>query len=317
MGTGRHAVAALAAALLLGAATGCSSAHPVKPNRPPGRIVQTTVISARERDLTITSSAVPGRVPVRLLLPADYTTQPARRWPVLMLLHGCCDTYISWTRSTDLEDLSASTPALIVMPAGGAVGFYSNWRKGPQWETFHLDVLLPLLAKYYRAGEVRAVAGLSMGGLGALDYAARHPGMFRAAASFSGVVDPRLDTSTESLYESLVAGTGAGPEDLWGNPTSDASEWAAHNPTDLAPKLRGTALFLSVGNGKPGPFDDGARSPGEARLYQQNLALRDRLRQLHIPFRGDFYGPGTHTWPYWQRELHRAWPMLIQALGLG
>ena len=37
-------------------------------------------------------------VQVRLLLPAHFETQPKRRWPVLYLLHGCCDTYLSWTR---------------------------------------------------------------------------------------------------------------------------------------------------------------------------------------------------------------------------
>ena len=264
----------------------------------------------------ISSREVPGKVPVRLLLPAGYAAEPTRRWPVLMLLHGCCDTYLSWTRSTDLEALSADTPALIVMPDGGAVGWYSNWRVGPQWETFHLDVLLPLLQQRYRASSVRAIGGLSMGGLGALDYAARHPGMFRAAASFSGVADPRLDASTEALYERVTSENGANPADLWGDPTKDAAVWAAHDPTDLAAKLRGTALFLSVGNGRPGPFDNGASSSGEALLYRQNLALRARLQQLHIPFQADFYGPGTHTWPYWQRELHRAWPMLTHALGI-
>jgi S-formylglutathione hydrolase FrmB len=45
-----------------------------------------------------------------------------------------------------------------------------------------------------------------------------------------------------------------------------------------------------------------------------NTALAGRLRRLGIRARTDFYGPGTHTWPYWQRSLHRALPMLLRAL---
>jgi S-formylglutathione hydrolase FrmB len=45
-----------------------------------------------------------------------------------------------------------------------------------------------------------------------------------------------------------------------------------------------------------------------------NVALAGRLRRLGIRATTDFYGPGTHTWPYWQRSLHRALPMLLRAL---
>ena len=46
-----------------------------------------------------------------------------------------------------------------------------------------------------------------------------------------------------------------------------------------------------------------------------NIALLARLKQLRIPVTTDFYGPGTHTWPYWERELHRSLPLLLGALG--
>jgi S-formylglutathione hydrolase FrmB len=55
------------------------------------------------------------------------------------------------------------------MPDGGQVGFYSNWRTGPQWETFHTQELPQLLATPYRANGKAAIAGVSMGGLGALE----------------------------------------------------------------------------------------------------------------------------------------------------
>jgi diacylglycerol O-acyltransferase / trehalose O-mycolyltransferase len=54
------------------------------------------------------------------MTPKGWSSRPAgRRWPVLYLLHGCCDTYESWTRSTDIEELPELRDVLVVMPEGG------------------------------------------------------------------------------------------------------------------------------------------------------------------------------------------------------
>jgi diacylglycerol O-acyltransferase / trehalose O-mycolyltransferase / mycolyltransferase Ag85 len=269
------------------------------------------------RDLTVASPALGETVKVRLLLPVHYPARPGGRWPVLYLLHGCCDTYQSWTRSTDVEALTAHSDVLVVMPDGGKAGFYSDWLAGPRWETFHLTELRQILQQDYRASAVMAVAGASMGGLGALAYAARHPGLFRAAASFSGIADTRLSLRESMRYAGLVRSQGGDPSYLWGDPRGDAAVWAAHNPYDLAPQLRGTQLFIAVGTGQPGPLDP-AGTPAstiESSLAAENAALAGRLRALKIPAQHDFYGPGTHSWPYWQRDLHHAWPLLQHALG--
>jgi S-formylglutathione hydrolase FrmB len=52
----------------------------------------------------------------------------------------------------------------------------------------------------------------------------------------------------------------------------------------------------------------------EASIGQQNRAFARRLDQLQVPARIDLYGDGTHNWVYWQRELHRAWPVITAAL---
>jgi diacylglycerol O-acyltransferase / trehalose O-mycolyltransferase / mycolyltransferase Ag85 len=132
------------------------------------RIADRHHVGGRSWDLIIQSLAVGNQVPVRILLPAQYEQRPQQRWPVLYLLHGCCDSYISWTRSTDIEELSANLKALVVMPDGGQAGFYSNWLDGPQWEIFHTQELPQLLAAEYRANSRAAIVGVSMGGLGAL-----------------------------------------------------------------------------------------------------------------------------------------------------
>jgi diacylglycerol O-acyltransferase / trehalose O-mycolyltransferase len=161
--------------------------------------------------VTVWSPALRGRTTVRLLLPTHYRDRPEARWPSLYLLHGCCDSYISWTRSTDIELLSAASDVLVVMPDGGRVGFYSDWLTGPSWERFHTEELPQLLASRYRASDRRAVAGNSMGGLGALTYTARHPGLFAAAASFSGIVHTRLSPEESRLYLGLIDSEGEHP----------------------------------------------------------------------------------------------------------
>ena len=64
------------------------------------------------------------------------------------------------------------------------------------------------------------------------------------------------------------------------------------------------------------PFAQQKQTEGmiQVSIGQQNRALARRLDQLHVPSRIDLYGDGTHNWVYWQRELHRAWPMITAAL---
>jgi len=248
---------------------------------------------------------------VRLMLPEGWQRGDNRRWPVLYLLHGCCDTYESWPRSTRIESWPALRHVLVVMPDGGDIGFYSDWRDGPAWERFHTEELRALLERDYGAGPERAIAGLSMGGGGAMAYAARHPGMFRAAASFSGLVHPLADAG---WLRGLIANYTSDPDAIWGDPHADRGVWAAHDPTELAPKLKGTRLFVSAGNGHPGPLDDagGEGDTIEPVVERESRAFAARLRAAGVPVTTDFYGPGTHDWPYWERELRRALPLLLR-----
>ena len=283
----------------------------------PARLVATKRLNDREVDLTVESPAVGEQVKVRLLLPASYQTGKSRRWPVLYLLHGCCDSYLSWTRSTDVSKLTAHSDVIVAMPEGGKVGFYSDWRSGPGWETFHTAELPNLLARQYRAGPVAAIAGVSMGGLGALNYAARHPGMYIVAASFSGIVHTRLSPDESQGYLGLVSSQGEDPQALWGDPDADVDTWKQHNPYDLASQLSDVRLFISAGNGDPGPLDrkGTGHDSTETALGAENRAFADRVQELGLNAQIDLYGPGTHNWIYWKRELHRAWPLINDQLG--
>ena len=128
--------AALGVVLLAGLLAGCGSGGGTAPagtSKPPGAVVAQRQVAPRQLDLTVRSAALGRTARVRLLTPVSWTASARRRWPVLYLLHGCCDTYESWTRSTDVERLPQLHDVLVVMPEGGDVGFYSNWRDGPRW----------------------------------------------------------------------------------------------------------------------------------------------------------------------------------------
>ena len=206
---------------------------------------------------------------MRVLLPTDYDGH--RRYPVLYLLHGAGDTFATWSENTDVVDFSAQFPVIIVMPDGGHdanAGWYSDWVDGSrQWETFHTSVLVRYVDRHFRTlgGGHRAVAGLSMGGFGAMSYAARHRGLFTAAASFSGAVDTRYVEPASGIGFNVFHDMFGTPDDrVWGNQVTDEQTWREHNPTDRAADLSGVALFLATGTGTTTSRQRGARHTSSA-----------------------------------------------------
>ena len=271
------------------------------------RVANVAEVDERTRDLTIESPSV-GEATVRILLPAGFEEDADGDYPVLYLLHGATGDHSNWTEFSDVAELTADSGLLVVMPDGGEWGWYSDWWNGgeggqPAWETFHLSEVREIIERDWQAGEDRAVAGLSMGGFGAMHYATAHPELFSAVASFSGVVDPN--------------GSGLSIDPLaWGDPNEQSEIWAAHDPVAMADALAGKSVYLSWGDGQPGPLDPaGAVADDlEAWVAPQNEALAARLEELGIVSIVES-GPGTHTWPYWERGLRDALPMLLEALG--
>lgn len=247
-------------------------------------------------------------------------------FPVLYLLHGVGDTYAAWSTNTDLVSFARSYDVIIVMPDGGHgtdAGWYSNWLDGQfQYETYDIDVLPRYIDSHYRSEpDDLAVAGNSMGGFGALSYAARHPRMFRAAASFSGAVDMLYGAPASGVvFAELNSEYGTPDSRVWGSQVTDRSVWAAHNPASLAGDLRHTAVFLASGTGTPGgaegddPADAGDYAL-ENGIFQMNLSLVRALDLAGVAHTDDFYPGGYHGWPYWQADLHWALPQLAQILG--
>lgn len=321
----RRAGLALAAATLALVASGApASAAPAD-----ATIVSEQRIDARLRELTIAAPALAAETKVRVLLPDGYRADDGRRYPVLYLLHGAGGNETDWTDDGAAARATAGRPVIVVMPDGGRAGWYTDWSNDgaggpPAWERYHVRELIPLIDQRFRtvaARRGRAIAGLSMGGFGAFSYAARHPDLFTAAASYSGGVDLNAELFGAPIGLIAVDGSlslagfdGVTGATLFGDFVDENILWRAHNPVDLAANLGGLKLALYTGNGLPGgPFGpaDG-QDIIEVGAHQMNVNLDHRLNRLGLPHRWVDYGPGGHTWPYWRRDLRRTVPWLMK-----
>lgn len=303
------------------------------------RVVAEEQVTPRLIDLTVASPALDRTAKVRLLTPDGWDRRgPDERWPVLYLLVGGDGNYKAWTEDYDarIQELPELRDVLVVMPEMPLFGFYSDWFNDgeggpPGVETFHLDEVRPLLEREYGAGTRRAAAGESQGGFGALSYATRHPGMFRAVASYSGYVHPLQHPHAIKAGMSYL---GLDWKALWGDPVAERANWQAHDPYYQADRLRDIPVYLSSGDGTAGPLDlpgtepdpdipgledpsdpfpPDVISPTETLMLRESRSLAGRLRAVGAPLTVHFY-PGTHDPPYWAREFHRSLPMLLRSL---
>ncbi|HRV59127.1 MAG TPA: alpha/beta hydrolase family protein [Solirubrobacterales bacterium] len=274
------------------------------------KVLKSEKLDSRLTELTLSTPNVDGPTGVRVLLPAGYGSS-SRNYPVLYLLHGAIDDYRSWTDKGDAEALTAGLPLIVVMPDSGPSDGYTNWDNPgpdgqPAWERYHIEDLIPFIDQRFRtradrAG--RAVAGLSMGGYGAMIYAAKHPDLFTAAAAFSGAVN-----LTNPLLLSISTPTARGDY------ATHKLRFESDNPLSLAENLGGIDLTLRTGDGSSGgPLDpDGGFDIVESVVHASNVSLHDRLGELGIGHVWEDYGPGNHTWPYWQRDLKKTLPGLMK-----
>ena len=261
---------------------------------------------------------------VNLVLPVGYNERPDLAYPVVYLLHGAGDTYDSWAERTTVVELAAAFPIVVVMPDGGhqaTATWYADWADGTwQAETYLTEVLPRHLARHYRLLPGRAaVAGLSMGGFGALSLAARYPGRFLGAASFSGVLDTMWGApGTGDLFAEMNEEFGTPTPRVWGHQTDGG--WRRFNPADLAGALDGLLLMVAAGEGKPGGFagDDEEDANGygmEEAIREMNLSFLAALEAAGVSAQVDLYVGGYHGWPYWDAGIRWALPQLAAILG--
>jgi len=220
-------------------------------------------------------------------------------FPVLYLLHGLSDDHTAWTRRTRLEDYVQGLPLIVVMPDGGR-GFYTDSRSNPRGlsETLMVRDLVGFVDATFRTIPDRAgrvVAGLSMGGYGAVKLALKHPGLFSAAVGHSGALgfghvawaelEPEWGAEFAPVFGEDPRG---GPDDLFA--------LAERADRALLPALR-----IDCG------VDD--------ELIDWNREFHAHLEALGIPHEYAEF-PGGHDWDYWDEHVREALEFFARELKL-
>ncbi|MCX4091694.1 alpha/beta hydrolase [Nocardia sp. alder85J] len=285
-------------------------------------------------DVTVHSAAMDSDITVKVLRAHD-TWAPA---PTLYLLNGSSggdgDNNGGWTDQTDMVGFFADKQVNVVVPIGGRGSYFTDWRADdpvlgrPLWTTFLTEELPPVIDSALHTTGVAAIAGVSMSGTSVFQLAMAAPGLYKAIGSYSGCVETS-DPTGQAMVSAVVGSWSGNPVNMWGPPGDPA--WAANDPYLHADRLRGTAIYVSSGTGWPGPLDtlygpgiggDGIKLIGQllgGALLETvtdtcTQGLRARFAALQIPATFQMRPSGTHSWGYWQQDLHDSWPMFADAL---
>jgi hypothetical protein len=122
--------------------------------------------------------------------------------------------------------------------------------------------------------------------------------------------------ATAVIQATAVGLDGVQPDAMFGSRATDEINWQGHDPAQLAANLRGVSLWLYTATGIPGPLDPPTPNPAamgiEAATHGSTMSFQQRLQSLGIPSHYDDYMLGTHTWPYWARDLRDYVPSLMR-----
>ena len=255
---------AVASALGAGAALGANT-----PAHAAGLDVAEHQTYGRMEYYKVSTPSIAWKPRVNVLLPDGYDS--GRRYPVLYLLHGGAQNFMKFDKEDDIRGLTAGRDLIVVMPDGGIAGWYCNpvtANLGPRnWETFHIEELIPWVDATFRtfpeqAG--RAVSGFSMGGFGALKYTAKYSDKFASVSAHSGPAN--LRTTSKDILNGIPI------SDVivrWANFTSAAFEllggtvygipWrqdliTADNPIENIESYRDKRIFLVAGTDRLKPL---------------------------------------------------------------
>lgn len=213
------------------------------------------------------------------LIGLDGKTPPPK-YKCLYLLHGMSDDHTIWMRRTSIERYATRYGIAVVMP-NGARSFYLNMAYGPRYFDYLTKELPALMEDTFSISsdpKDRYIAGLSMGGYGAMMASLRTEGQYTAAAALSPVSDLQtfmnesdLDRDARQIF---------GPEKLVG-PEADLVKLAKN--CKLKPRL-----YMAIG------LDD--------RLRTNNGALRETFAEEGYDFTYK-EAPGNHNWDFWDEQI--------------
>ena len=232
-------------------------------------------------------------LPYNVILPPDYRSARATRYPVLYLLHGFGGHYSDWVTRTNVADYAAQYRMIVVMPEGND-GWYIDSAGAPtdKYESYILKELIPDVQKRYRTIESRygrSIAGLSMGGYGALKFGLKSPDTFVFVGSLSGTLDVAAWTedylkNLKSIRDSVFKVFGPlGSETRQNNDIFEIVR-------GISPSRVANLPYFYLDTGTEDFF---------ATNSQQFAAL---LREKKIPHEYREL-PGDHNWAYWDQQV--------------
>lgn len=203
------------------------------------------------------------------------------KYPCLYLLHGLSDDYTIWLRRTSIERYAQEYGICVVMPSGDR-SFYTDMKYGGQYYTYIAKELPRVIQEFFNVSDRREdnfVAGLSMGGYGALKIGMRECDRFCAAAGLSSVAD--IGERVKFFRDAAVPIFG---EDLIVPPEDDLLQLARkQNSNPNKPRI-----FMAVGT--------------EDFLYEDNQKLRTLYEELNYDYTYR-ETPGAHTWDFWDTQI--------------
>lgn len=240
-------------------------------------------------DHELDSKLMGRKMPYRVVVPNGYSSAGnVERYAAVYLLHGLTGHFDNWTDKTDVAKYAEQYKVIIITPEGGD-GWYtdSSTDANEKYESYIIKELIPEIDKKFRTKAERAnraIAGLSMGGYGALKFGLKYPELFVVAGSFSGAFDAaQRGTGGKTTWPSIMSIFGKD-----GSETRRANDiFAIIQATDA--ETAGKLPFIY--------FDCGT----EDFLFRTNRKFADVLIEKKITH--EFRQlPGGHTWPYWQKQ---------------
>lgn len=230
-----------------------------------------------------------------IYLPADYETSD-RSYPVLYLLHGSGDDQTGWVQFGEANRIADNATKegkcaamIIVMPDAntGTRGYFNSLTGDFQYEDFFFQELIPFIEKTYRVRaekRYRAIAGLSMGGGGAIIYALHHPEVFAAACPLSAGNGLQNIDSTKRMLSRMNPGMADSTIDKYSR-QNNGIELVNNIPANQTKAVR---WYIDCG-------DDDPRS-------ESNAILHAAMNRKGIPHQFRIRD-GGHTWTYWRESL--------------
>ncbi|MBQ1210409.1 MAG: esterase family protein [Clostridia bacterium] len=206
------------------------------------------------------------------------------KWPVLYLLHGLNGDHRSWLNLTSIARYANEAGIAVICP-DAANSFYCDMAYGGRYYTYVSEELPAYCRRTFPITDdpkQTYIAGLSMGGYGALKIALRNPERYGAVGCFSGCVDLR-NTPIDQIpmpRNELIG--------VFGESISAEEDLFLLTSGMVKDKVALPPLYLTCG------LSD--------YLYPQTARYRRQLDFLHVPYVYDEW-PGDHDWAFWDRSI--------------